>query len=107
LKTFISGELVAENGKSLISRVDAPVINNFHCDEKSPADFEIRIPFVDLSSKEKMVQVIEALDGQLITRTHLHPLSRLSGSLPIGTNDALLHADIENDILLFTVVNRL
>jgi adenine deaminase len=106
LKTFISGNLVAEKGKSLIDRIEAPVINNFHCDAKSPKDFEIRIPSMDFPAEEKKVRVIEALDGQLITRTHLHPLSRLSGSSSGHPNTTLLHADIENDILLFTVVNR-
>src|SRR5439155_22745052 len=39
------------------------------------------------------------LDGQLITKTYLHPASRLESR-------ATLISDVENDILKLTVVNR-
>ena len=38
----VNGEKVAENGKSLIKRVVAPVVNNFKTLPKSVADFEIK-----------------------------------------------------------------
>ena len=114
LKTFIRGELVAEHGKSFIQRVNAEVINNFHCNEKTPADFRIQMEddnvarlssrnINDISAPESFVKVIEALNGQLITKTYLHPLKRLKSR---ATGETELIADVENDILKFTVVNR-
>ena len=65
LKTFINGELVAENGKSRIETGTSKVINNFSCSKKLPSDFELK-------NLPKMV--IEALDGQLITnKIHTKP----------------------------------
>ena len=58
LKTFINGELVAEEGVSKIESVKSNVINKFSTRKKSINDFEIE----RLSGL-----VIEALDGQLIT----------------------------------------
>ena len=101
LQTFIKGLLVAENGKSLIERVGAAVINNFACHEKLPGDFRVFTERVtDSNNGSKTVKVIEACDGQLITSTCLHPLTRLLRA----TGE--LVADVENDILKFTVVNR-
>jgi len=59
-RTYIGGQLVAENGKSLIPRVSASTPNNFNCTTKVPADFH-----VPATSKELLV--IEPYDGQLIT----------------------------------------
>src|SRR5579871_2947106 len=39
LQTYINGELVAENGKSLIKKIQAGVINQFSCSEKKQEDF--------------------------------------------------------------------
>ena len=41
LKTFINGELVAENGKSNIVTKTSPIINNFSCGRREPDDFAI------------------------------------------------------------------
>src|SRR4030095_2470376 len=67
LKTFVRGELVAENGKSHIPRINAEVVNNFYCREKMPEDFQI-------SAEGKQLRVIEALDGQLITKTRIEEI---------------------------------
>ncbi|HYV94129.1 MAG TPA: adenine deaminase [Chitinophagales bacterium] len=96
LKTFVRGTLVAKEGKSFIERIEARVVNNFHCTPKSPEDFLLPVSESDSS---KNVCVIEALDGQLITKTFLHTVSRLKSR-------ATLVADFENDVLKFTVVNR-
>src|SRR6185312_2534735 len=58
--TYINGELVAENGVSKIKTQPSVLINNFHCSIKNPSDFKIRI-------SEFSGEIIEALDGQLIT----------------------------------------
>jgi len=88
--TYINGELVAENGISKIKTKKAPVINNFNCQKKYPKDFEIKI-------SDYHGEVIEALDGQLIT-------NKLSIS-PKNENEFCV-SDVENDILKMAVVNR-
>ncbi len=97
LKTFVRGNLVAKEGKSFIERIEAPIVNNFHCTPKSPEDFSFPI---DKNDFTKSVRVIEALDGQLITKTILHAASRLANE------DSQLISDVESDVLKFTVVNR-
>ncbi|MEO6454322.1 MAG: adenine deaminase [Ginsengibacter sp.] len=92
LKTYIDGNLVAENGISNIQTVKSEVINNFNCDEKNIADF--RFLAHDFPSG---IGVIEALDGQLIT-------NKLSLKATIINNEIV--SDIENDILKMVVVNR-
>src|SRR6187399_2068069 len=42
VKTFINGEVVAENGKSKIESAKPKVINNFSCSKKKIEDFEIK-----------------------------------------------------------------
>jgi adenine deaminase len=92
LQTYINGELVAENGRSLIVRHEtgAKQVNRFNCSEKQPADFIIH-------STGKDIPVIEALDGQLITNKIF---------LPGKTSNGQLVSDVENDILKIAVVNR-
>lgn len=92
LKTFIDGELVAEVGKSLVRSQESGVINNFSCRKKEIADFE-----VSLMPDQSQLQVIEALDGQLIT-------NRLSFE-PKLVGDKIV-SDIERDLLKMVVVNR-
>jgi adenine deaminase len=93
LQTYINGELVAENGKSLIKTSTSSIINNFDCEEKTIADYKLQI--TDL--KTSLLPVIEALDGQLIT-------NKLMVS-PKIINDEII-SDVENDILKIVVVNR-
>jgi adenine deaminase len=91
VKTFIDGELVAENGQSLISSSATGMINNFSCSPKSPAGFAV--PW----KGETEIPVIEALDGQLIT-------NRLSFEPKI--EDGQIKSDPKRDILKIVVVNR-
>ncbi|WP_075351752.1 adenine deaminase [Algoriphagus marinus] len=90
LATYINGEKVAENGKTLIQRVKNKLINNFNTSLKSPLDFQ-------LSAKGTKVRVIEALDGQLIT-------PETSGDILI--KDGFAVSNPASDILKITVVNR-
>ncbi|GMQ27257.1 adenine deaminase [Algoriphagus sp. oki45] len=90
LATYIKGEKVAENGKTLIPRVNNEVINNFHTSLKRPEDFQ-------LSASGTKVRVIEALDGQLIT-------PEIEGEILI--RDGFAESNPEKDILKITVVNR-
>lgn len=90
LQTYIGGELVAENGKSLIPPVESETVNRFSASLKSPGEFAVPDSGRDL-------QVIEAIDGQLITRKIV--------CLPKVKADFVV-ADTERDLLKITVVNR-
>lgn len=92
IKTFINGELVAENGISNIKTTKSGIVNNFSCGKKEVSDFS-----VSLVANQTQLHVIEALDGQLIT-------NRLSVT-PKLVDDKIV-SDIENDILKLVVVNR-
>ena len=90
LQTYISGELVAENGRSFVKDVAFDKPNNFNTSKKEVSDFEI------YGSASK-IRVIEALEGQLITNeTHHQP----------KIDNGKMISDIENDILKIAVVNR-
>ncbi len=95
VSTFIDGALVAENGVSRISAATAGLINNFSCNEKTKDDF--RITAGSTTETSEIADVIEALDGQLITN-HLR--------LPVPVKNGELVSDPENDILKIAVVNR-
>lgn len=90
LATYIQGQKVAEDGKTLIPRIKNEVINNFHTSLKKPEDFR-------LSASGMRVRVIEALDGQLIT-------PEIKGEILI--RDGFAESNPEKDILKITVVNR-
>jgi adenine deaminase len=92
VKTFINGELVAEDGRSNIKTSKSKIINNFSCSKKEVADFEIL-----LATSQTLLPVIEALDGQLIT-------NRLSFDPKVIAGKIV--SDIERDILKIVVVNR-
>lgn len=91
LQTFINGQLVAKDGQSLIDPPSTDIINQFECSAKDPIDFMIKY------HDEKEINVIEALDGQLITNK--------IKTYPSIKNDCIV-ADIERDILKIVVVNR-
>ncbi len=91
IKTYINGQLVAENGITKIERVNSEPINQFSCEEKKPGDFTV--PY----RNEKQIPVIEALDGQLIT-------NKLMASPKLVNHEII--SDTENDILKIVVVNR-
>lgn len=101
LKTYINGELVAENGKSLIKKQKAGIVNNFSCDRLKPDDFAISAtgntpPFTNPHSAST-IPVIEALDGQLITNK-LEEKGKIENGRWVS--------DTERDILKIVVVNR-
>ena len=90
LKTYIKGELVADNGRTLIPKQNSIIINNFKAEKKRIEDFI-------LTFKGGKIKVIEALDGQLITNSLIET--------PKINNDNIV-SDVERDILKITVVNR-
>lgn len=95
-KTFIDGKLVAENGQTKLASVHSQRINHFNCVPKVPEDFEVSIKTI----KNDEVLIIEALDGQLITKKRSVPASILK------KKDDFLHSNINEDILKIVVVNR-
>ena len=100
VKTFINGGLVAENGKSKIETGKSGIINNFSCSKKEVTDFQYLLNKYGKEENIEQVNVIEALDGQLITNKLIRDL-----------NDVIVKADLiesnpENDILKILVVNR-
>ncbi|MCR9017352.1 adenine deaminase [Aquiflexum gelatinilyticum] len=90
LQTYIDGQLVAEDGKTLIHKIQNPIINNFNTGLKTVEDFK-------LLAKGNKVRVISALDGQLIT-------PEIQGEILIKNGFA--ESNPQSDILKLTVVNR-
>lgn len=90
LQTYIDGELVYDNGKSLIKPVPFKVLNNFNTNKKKASDFSFE-------SSSKKIRVIEALEGQLVTNEIILDSLIRNGNLV---------SNIEKDVLKMTVVNR-
>ncbi len=94
-KTYINGELVAENGKSFIESVAVTPINQFDCNEITAE--QLRIGLEEYPTEDGKIPVIEALEGQLITNKIFTDALLLNGAIM---------TDIDNDILKMVVVNR-
>ena len=94
-RTYMNGELVADNGISNIKSVATNPINNFDC-KKIEAD-ALTVSENEYPNQNGLIPVIEALDGQLITNKLM-----LTGSLQNGN----WVTDTSNDILKIVVVNR-
>jgi len=89
-RTYINGQLVAENQKTYIETVPVRTVNRFHTSFKKAADF-------NYMPAKTSIQVIKALDGQIVTEA-------------LSVDISLKHAgnliDIDEDILKISVVNR-
>ncbi len=92
LQTYIDGQLVAENGKTLLPDIVATLINNFEAGKKDKSVFT-----VNASSSEPEIRVIEAIEGQLVTN-----MLTLKGKVI----DGCLVSDTEQDVLKIAVINR-
>ncbi len=90
LETYINGQLVAKNGKSLIQSVKAEIVNNFNCSKISEKDLEV-------NAESNKIKVITVKDGQLITQ-------HLIAEMTIKNNK--IYSDTSKDILKMVVVNR-
>lgn len=90
LQTVIDGKVLSTNGKCILPSKKHPIINNFHTSKKQASDFEI-------AATGKNIKVIEAIDGQLITRTFIAEAHAVNGNLI---------SDEKNDIIKLAVVNR-
>ncbi len=90
LKTYIDGNLVAENYKSLIPVHEVENTNNFAAEKVLIKDFRI-------ADEGKDIKIINAISGEILTE-------RLIGRAKSVNNN--LVSDVDNDILKIAVINR-
>ena len=91
-QTYLNGQLVAENGVSLLPASPISVVNNFHAQPVQAADFQLATP-----SPQPTLRVIECFDGQLITAR---------ADLPATVENGLVVANVADDVLKLAVINR-
>ena len=106
-RTYLRGELVAHDGRSLLSRQRAKTPNKFKARKRMPKEFAVRWNALPPTRSEQRlgdkplhlqkIDVIEALNGQLITR-HRRERPRVVAGAVV--------ADPKRDILKIAVVNR-
>jgi adenine deaminase len=116
-RTYLRGELVARDGRTLLPRQPSKTPNNFRARPRKPAEFAVKVgrgvpaePTVLRSSRDLelvetahrdgspyQLSLIEAINGQLITR-HRRERPRVV--------DGAVVADPRRDILKIAVVNR-
>lgn len=89
-RTYIAGQLVAADGRSRLRRVRPRVPNLFRARPRTAAEFSIRAGVGQLN-------VIEAINGQLITRHH-----RMRATV----KDGFAVTDPTRDLLKIAVINR-
>lgn len=88
--TYIKGQLVAQDGKSLIPSIQSPTPNFFNCKPKKVHDFALR-------ACPGRLKVIQVVNGQLITEQKIMDPCIVNGYLV---------SDPGRDLLKITVVNR-
>ncbi|MGE5383456.1 MAG: adenine deaminase [Omnitrophica WOR_2 bacterium] len=88
--TYVSGNLVAQEGLSLIDPVTIVPINNFNPLMPTPEDLKIK-------AESKHIKVIRAYNGQLVTST-VHDEATIT--------DGFIESDPDRDILKMVVLNR-
>ncbi len=93
--TYINGQLVGEDGSSLIDSVKVNSINNFNCSEIDTA--QLKMFTGDYSFFDNKFPIMEALDGQLITNKLLYQPKIAEGNII---------SDTETDLLKLVVINR-
>jgi adenine deaminase len=89
-QTYINGRLVADKGISLIPQVPSGVVNQFSTSFKQPGDFK-------LEAKSDKINVIEAFDGELITKKI---------TVDAKVDNGLAVSNVDQDILKLAVINR-
>lgn len=90
LETYIDGNKVYGDGKVFIESVAVNELNKFNLTKKTIEDFKVY-------ANEGALNVIEAFDGELITKAIKVKPKVLQG---------YIESDIENDILKIAVINR-
>jgi adenine deaminase len=90
LKTFIDGELVFDGNEVLLEAKKHATPNQFIKEKINITEFKIE-------ATAESINVINALDGQLITKSSIEKATIVNG---------FLESNIEEDILKIAVVNR-
>lgn len=88
--TYVAGNLVAQDGLSLIEPVAIVPINNFNPSMPSSDDLKIK-------AESKHIKVIRAYNGQLVTGT-VHDEATIT--------DGFIESDPDRDVLKLVVLNR-
>ncbi|MBI2730065.1 MAG: adenine deaminase [Sphingobacteriales bacterium] len=100
LQTYIDGNLVAKDGVSSIICSPSSIINNFSCDKKPIEAFKYKLDKWGEEESYEQVNVMEALDGQLITNRLIKDINE------VIIKDGYLESNPATDILKIVVVNR-
>ena len=90
LETYINGQVVARDGQCLLPQIPAETINQFGA-------IAIETDQLKVPAQSKRIRVIEAVDGQLITKSRIKEAS---------IRDGLAIADPDRDLLKLVVLNR-
>lgn len=90
LKTYINGKIIAEECKSLISKIYSEAVNKFKTGKKEVKDF--MLPY-----KEDKIKVIKVIEDQLITDKIIETPKIIDGNVV---------SDVKKDVLKIAVVNR-
>ncbi|HRI83101.1 MAG TPA: adenine deaminase C-terminal domain-containing protein, partial [Opitutaceae bacterium] len=93
-RTYLRGELVASGGRSRLPRQRSATPNKFKAKPRLAGDFACR---VTTGNSSLQLNVIEALNGQLVTRHLREPARIVTGCIV---------PDLQRDILKLAVVNR-
>ena len=92
LKTFIGGECVFDGENVLFDVPEIEAANTINASKKTAPDFDIHY-----DGDECEVNVIESLDGELLTK-------KVTAKLQV--KDGIVQADINQDVLKIAVVER-
>nr|WP_257785155.1 adenine deaminase [Lacunisphaera limnophila] len=110
-RTYLRGELVARDGRSLLPRQPSQQPNKFKAQVRTAGEFICRAPSPNAAKAGLLrplrqasvgdaalhINVIEALNGQLVTRQRRERLRVMDGAVA---------ADARRDLLKIAVVNR-
>ncbi|WP_438479995.1 adenine deaminase [Oleiharenicola lentus] len=102
-RTYLRGELVAKDGRSLLKRQASKTPNKFKAEPRRVDDFCVKVGRVApdepqlIGKNRATLNVIDALNGQLITK-HVQ--------LPARIVAGVITTDVKRDILKIAVVNR-
>lgn len=91
LNTYLNGEKVADKGISLMENIYAETPNNFNCSVKFVHDFAIN------AESTTSINIIEVIDGQLITKKVTKEIEAENGNLI---------SNEQEDILKIAMINR-
>jgi adenine deaminase len=97
LQTWIGGKKVAENGQSLLPAIKGMSPNRFSCQPVELHQLKVVAGTGDPAGPTRKIRVIQAFDGQLVTR-------ELCMDLPV--EDGYVNADPGRDLLKLVSLNR-